>query len=633
MIISRNEKIGIIKSLLDAHTMGINSVVSLLVECGYEVVIAPDYVSAAFDHIEGQEQQEIMVGWLRNNEIVHVGISYRLDPEIAVHSFGMFFHLLDSCDLIGDNKQVKNIYFSGLKPVCKYIDMEYRGRVITFCGGESAEETLISFGVPYDDIPHSIINGCKYDREIHSFGKSIIDAHNYKKILPIDDKKYSEYGTKNDSLVKRLYNRLLFNKQPLFRAHAGPYDATIDRRECVERFFGWCRELSRTGYLDILSVGASQLSQSHFGYSWENMTNGGGVPVNSADEYREIWEASQPMLVRTYSGTRNIEAMASLYDNTINMAWHALSLWWFNELDGRGPNTLYANLKEHIDTIKYIAKVGKPFEANVSHHFAFRGCDDVTYIVVAYLSAKLAKKLGVKIFILQNMLNTPRCTWGIQDLAKSRALLKMINELSDDSFKVVLQTRAGLDYFKPDIEEAKIQLAAVTALMDDIEPDDVYSPAIIHVVSYSEALYLATPEIINDSIKITREALKEYRILKLNTKMVDAFKDDIQTREAFLESSARSIVDEMEKHIKDLYSPEGLYLAFVSGWLPTPDLWNKSEEFAKARDWNVCVHNGGKYVCEGEVILPTDTRINRCVLNLDDAMYKLKTIHRFSKII
>ena len=68
----------------------------------------------------------------------------------------------------------------------------------------------------------------------------------------------------------------------------------------------------------------------------------------------------------------------------------------FNKLDERGPYDLYTNLKQHIETIKYIATTDKPFEPNVPHHFAFRGADDVTYIVSEYLAAKLAKKLGIK---------------------------------------------------------------------------------------------------------------------------------------------------------------------------------------------------------------------------------------------
>lgn len=198
--------------------------------------------------------------------------------------------------------------------------------------------------------------------------------------------------------------------------------------------------------MDILSIGSSQLSQSNFGEKWNDKINGGGVPVNSEKEYIDIWNAAKPMLVRTYSATQNVCRMAEMYERTINIAWHALSLWWFDELDGRGPNSLYRNLKEHIATIKYIASINKTIEANVSHHFAFRGCDDTTYIISTVLAAKMAKKCGAKYFVLQNMLNTPRSTWGVQDLAKSRVLLRLVKELEDNNFRVILQTRAGLDF-------------------------------------------------------------------------------------------------------------------------------------------------------------------------------------------
>lgn len=98
-------------------------------------------------------------------------------------------------------------------------------------------------------------------------------------------------------------------------------------------------------------------------------------------------------------------------------------------------------------------------------------------------------------------------------------MLRLVRELEDENFSVHLQSRAGLDYFSPDLEKAKIQLAAVTALMDDIEPDNENSPEIIHVVSYSEAVRLATPPVINESIKITLAALKEYRKLRVSGKI------------------------------------------------------------------------------------------------------------------
>ena len=64
-------------------------------------------------------------------------------------------------------------------------------------------------------------------------------------------------------------------------------------------------------------------------------------------------------------------------------------------------------------------------------------------------------------------------------MAKGRTLIKLARELEDDNFKISLQSRAGLDYFVPDLEKAKVQLAAVTCLMDDLEPENDNSPEIV----------------------------------------------------------------------------------------------------------------------------------------------------------
>ncbi len=188
--------------------------------------------------------------------------------------------------------------------------------------------------------------------------------------------------------------------------------------------------------------------------------------------------------------------------------------WWFCRLDGRGPNTVLDNLKEHFAALRYIAATGKPFEPNVPHHFAFRGSDDLGYVVSGFVAAKAAKLQGIGTLILQIMLKYAEIYWGVQDLAKARVLLKLVKELEGPKFKVYLQPRGGLDYFSPEPEKAKAQLAAVTAMMDDIEPNDISSPQIIHVFSYSEAYKLADPSVIEESIKIARYALQEYRRLK-----------------------------------------------------------------------------------------------------------------------
>lgn len=619
-------KYGFIKPAIDAHTLGINSAEELLKSCGYDVIIADDSISKAMNDYKHEIPRKKIVDWIIANKINRLGFSYRLDQDDAVNMLGYMIEELKRANLMKyQDGQIDSVFFAGLPKTCQVIEKEYKGLVTTFKGGESLRETLLKMQVTEDRIPRDIYESSKYDDSLLEFGKEIIDSQKYLGYKPVDRSKYLEYGTNKDTVAKRIDANIKENFQPLMRAHVGPYSSAVSRIESVNEFLDWAKNLAESKYLDILSIGSSQLTQSNFGEDWEGKPNGGGVPINSPEEFRMIWEASRPLLIRTYAGTKNIPSLAQMYEETINICWHALSLWWFNKLDGRGPYDLYTNLKEHIETIKYIAKTNKPLEANVSHHFAFRGADDTTYIVSAYLAAKLAKKLGIKTFILQNMLNTPRLTWGIQDLAKSRAMIKLISSLEDNNFRVFLQPRAGLDYFKPDLYEAKIQLSAVTALMDDIDPYNEMSPPIIHVVSYSEALHLATPEVINESIQITQYSLQKYRELRKKGNIDDMAKNlEVTERTIELYESAIKIIQAIESSIDNTYTAEGFYKIFAAGFLPVPYLWGEVEEFKHAKNWRTKPVKGGvKVVDENNKIMKTEDRIEIAKYNLKDAEYNL----------
>ena len=625
MSASDQEIFGFLKTSIDAHTMGLRAASALLADCGYEAFMPPAHVERAAGALNLESSQETVVEWIVEHGITMLGFSYRLDPDDAVQIFGRLMHLLRKRRLYGnDGAQIRHVHFAGLAPACERIEREYGGAVAVFRGGESAEESLATMGVPKSRIPKRITEGCEYDKYLEHFGRALVDLGAHERLQPPARNAYAEFGTARDSLELRLRHNYAGGFLPLTRAHSGPYSPEMTREQCLELYNQWCRELAAGGWLDVLSVGSSQLSQSNFGGDWAGLPNGGGVPVNSEDEYRAIWLAARPMLVRTYSGTRDVRKLADVYERTINIAWHALSLWWFDELDGRGPNALYDNLVEHFDAMRYAAICGTPVETNVSHHFAFRGCDDVTYIMAAYLAARSAKSCGVRTFVLQNMLNTPRSTWGIQDLAKSRAMLALVKGLEDDGFRVILQTRAGLDYFKPDLEVAKRQLASVSAMMDDIEPLSESSPQIVHVVSYSEALWLATPEILNDSVRITRAAMAEYRAAKKRGEGFAPLEAMVASRSERLERDARAVIAVLEEHIPALYTPEGLYLAFAGGWLPVPDLWSYSDEFAYACSWESRLADGGMALSSKNVLLTLDARINKCVRHVDDAKYLLK---------
>ena len=603
-----NEVFGFVKPYVDVHTLGITTISNLLRDCGYETHIAPVEVSKVLTEIQKINNFSIFQKWLSDNHITRIGFSYRLDPQEACDYFCRIFHQLQDYKMFSESGgTLRGIFFAGLPDACRLVQKELGEDFLVFPGDETPVESLTMLGVSPEKFPHELHQNNSYDSMRWSFAQKLISDEKYKLVLPSEHLGYSDAGTEKDSFIKRLEYCTLNKTLPLIRLHAGPYNP--NRIEALKEFKSWVKQLASAKLLDILSIGSSQLTQSHFGESWDGLPNGGGVPVNSEAEYVEIRDAAKPMLVRTYAGTKNVPEMAVIHERSLNISWHALSFWWFCEIDGRGENTVLDNLKEHFEAIRYIVSTGKPLEPNVPHHFAFRGSDDITYIISGYLAAKASKRLGIKHLILQNMLNTPKYTWGIQDLAKGRVLLKLVRELVDEDFKVSLQTRAGLDFFSPDIEKAKVQLAAVTALMDDIEPENENSPQIIHVVSYSEAIRLATPAIMNESIQITLSALKEYRRLRRLKKIENmAYNKDVLDRVDDMYNEAKESITILENYLPNLYTPEGFYQVFKQGFFPVPYMLDETGKYTDAVNWKTAIKNGGIRVVndKGEVIRTPD---------------------------
>jgi hypothetical protein len=214
-------------------------------------------------------------------------------------------------------------------------------------------------------------------------------------------------------------------------------------------------------------------------------------------------------------------------------------------------------------------------------------------VLSGLVAAKAAKAAGIQRLILQVMLNTPKYTWGINDLSKARALLHLVRELEDGDFKVYLQPRGGLDYFSREPEKAKAQLAAVTAMMDDIEPGDDSSPQIIHVVSYSEGFALADPDVVDESIQITRHALSSYRALRASGNIADMSSNaQVLARTSSLLRDARLAIAAIESSIPAPYSAGGLYEIMASGFFAVPYLAEGRDEFSEATHWKTKCVNG-----------------------------------------
>lgn len=230
----------------------------------------------------------------------------------------------------------------------------------------------------------------------------------------------------------------------------------------------------------------------------------GGVPVRSADDYRELFAASRAgnyPLMRTYSGTDDFIDLAEIYVNTIHNAWCAIPLFWFNQMDGRGPWDLEGSIREHQKVMEWYGKQNIPVELNEPHHWGMRDAPDVVFVVSAYLAAYNAKYFGVRDYIAQFMFNSPPGVSDAMDLAKMLAVLELISPLADQDFRIWRQTRTGLLSYPLDIDSARAHLVASIYLQMSIKPH------IVHIVGHTEADHAATAKDIIQASKLARRAI------------------------------------------------------------------------------------------------------------------------------
>ena len=227
--------------------------------------------------------------------------------------------------------------------------------------------------------------------------------------------------------------------------------------------------------------------------------------MRSAEDYRQLYQATRTgnyPLVRTYSGTDDFIRLAEMYVETINIAWCAIPLYWFNLMDGRGPLTLEESIREHQQVMSWYGERNIPVELNEPHHWGMRDASDVVFVTSGYLSAYNAKAFGVKDYIAQLMFNSPPNLSDAMDLAKMLAILEMIAPLEDDSFHVWRQTRTGLLSYPLEDNAARAHLATSIYLQMALKPN------IIHIVGHTEADHAATPGDIIDASLAARRSIE-----------------------------------------------------------------------------------------------------------------------------
>ena len=260
--------------------------------------------------------------------------------------------------------------------------------------------------------------------------------------------------------------------------------------------------------LDVISLGTDQDAQANFFHPERQdprRTGAGGVPVRSADDYRALYAASRRgnyPLLRTYSGTDDFVRLAELYVETINIAWCAIPIFWFNQMDGRGPWDLEGSIREHQRVMAWYGEQGIPVELNEPHHWGMRDAPDVISVVAAYLSAYNARAFGVQDYIAQLMFNSPPGVSDAMDLAKMLACLDLVEPLAGPDFSVWRQSRTGLLSYPLDQDAARAHLSASVYLQMGLEPH------MVHVVSHTEAHHAATADDVIEACKLARRAIE-----------------------------------------------------------------------------------------------------------------------------
>ncbi|KKM10172.1 hypothetical protein SY88_14760 [Clostridiales bacterium PH28_bin88] len=313
----------------------------------------------------------------------------------------------------------------------------------------------------------------------------------------------------SDDLLERIRQVREKENRPVLRAHIGIAAETID--PTVDDI----QKVADAHALEIVSLGPDQPSQAFLAKFLRReedpdkyLKGQGGVPIRTREDLIRLKEATKrgnwPM-TRIYSGTDELLELAKIFEEAFHMPFPAVPIFFYNELDGRGPIAIREGFDEHFAVIRWWASVDKPLEINDPHQWQLRNCSDDMYVVDHVICGVVALICGIKNYIMQLMFDLPPEISARNDLAKMKAAYELIEPLTRHfEFNIIKETRGGLSSFPPNLDEAKGHLAVTTHWQMYMEPD------IVHVVSFPEAHHEAKARDIIESCDIVKQVFRDF---------------------------------------------------------------------------------------------------------------------------
>lgn len=453
-----------------------------------------------------------------------IGISYRLTPENARTLFGELRGMLAAAGVLG-----KARILVGGTPLVAEVAREFDYFDVIFSG----EETPV-------EIQAALRGETLQNADESAFPQTAVERIRWKAPYPI------------------------------LRHHFGVPAQTI--QPTIE---GIAR-IADAGVLDVISLGSDQDAQENFFHPLRQdprSKGAGGVPFRTEDDLVALYEAtrrgSYPLL-RAYSGTADHIRYAEMLVRTINNAWCATSLFWFNAMDGRGPSPLDVSIGEHQALMQWHGERNIPVEGNETYHWGMRDAPDVAACAAGYLYAHNAKKFGVRDYILTYMFQSPPHLSNAMDLARSLAIIEMSEAFADDDFRVWKQVRTGLLSHPVNMTRARAHLAQSTMLQMAVQPH------IIHIVGHTEANHAATADEVIEAALIVQEVVET--ALRGNPDMtadsaVQQRKQQLIEETHLLLDAIRALNPDVEDPLAD---PGTLAQAVARGLLDAPQLVNNA---------------------------------------------------------
>lgn len=523
----------------DPHTQGLFRIRRMVKDAGITCHILPPGAT-----------DEAIFALLQAHDPAFLGLTYRLSPDVGVREFRRILGRLHREGLLQrpQGQGFRKVALAGLPETMRGIQaiqhdlpcpiwtmpqdndrMRGASRVLDFFEIHGSTRISILDRLRSEWFPPRIT-------ALDEIASLVVkdDAYREEPPLPIPS---------NESRLSYTH-RIQSASQPLLRVHFGiPAPDILPTLEGI-------RQIAQARVIDEISIGSSDLSQRFYGqpHVFAQRKNDGGVPYQTFADLVAMVEAAQTGNFPSLKPYAHVVDLVSFVDECLRAgmligAHQAVPLYWFNELDGRGPMTVPDSIHEHIAAIRTLAQRGIPTEMNDPNQWSSRWVHDTIFCSVYALISAVMTQAGSKDLVLQMQFNKPRETSDFADLAKMTAGLELARQITASAplpARIWRETRTGIDSLDPDPSIAKWQVARSTLLQMLVQPD------IIHQVSYCEADHIATADDVIDTSKLIRRAVRLFRHHQADL-LPFLHAPPVLERKAFLLSEAETLLRQIAR--------------------------------------------------------------------------------------